>query len=49
MTGGGSPAASIFAPFFRKFYAKDEVKNMKYKIFTVTALTGGVVAELFGG
>lgn len=22
---------------------------MKYKIFTVTALTGGVVAELFGG
>ena len=22
---------------------------MKYKIFTITALTGGVVAELFGG
>ena len=22
---------------------------MKYKIFTVTALIGGVVAELFGG
>lgn len=49
LTGGGASAASFFAPFFKENITKDEEKEMKYKIFTATALLGSVFAELFGG
>lgn len=47
--GGGVSAASFFAPFFKGNITKDEEKEMKYKIFTVIALMGGILAELLGG
>lgn len=47
--GGGVPAASFFALFFKENITKDEEKEMKYKIFTVIALLGVVLLELFGG
>ena len=48
--GGGSPAASFSIPFLREFNEKWRRKtSMKYKIFTVLAILGSTVAELFGG
>ena len=36
-------------PFLREFNEKWRKASMKYKIFTVIALLGSTVAELFGG
>ena len=43
------PAASFSIPFLRGFHEKWRKASMKYKIFTVIALLGSTVAELFGG